>query len=205
VIGLEFPDLTLHFHGETKIGLSGFRYLISAILRFIFLNFIFFKVTTIPGYLLNYRYKTDSMQREKELYEGEVKALMLTLHPYKYSAVEILQSHSHIMTQRNEKTVETIHKFMQKFPQRWPPYLWLGMYAEQDGLFDDAARYYDQCISFYPLALNWQPLLRRVLISSKIGMTKSDTVDLMNIVLSLKPDITEDETVADYFEDFSNP
>jgi hypothetical protein len=161
-------------------------------------------VKKIPGYLLNYRYKTASMQREKELYELEVNSLLMTLHPYKYSAVEILASHSHIMTRRNENTVTAIQKFLLKFPQRWPPSLWLGMYAEQDGIYDSAARYYDQCITFYGRELNWQPLLRKVLISSHTGMKKSEARALIDLILSLKPDVIEDDDIANYFAKFQD-
>jgi hypothetical protein len=123
------------------------------------------------------------MQRNKELYETEVDALMTTLHPYKYSIAEIIDSHRIVKSQATLETRAQVVELNQRFPMRPSPYLWLGLYAEVDEDYGAALEMYRECKMLGAKAVassgrDWQPWLRIWLLGkikdSGVGTEEAD-------------------------------
>jgi hypothetical protein len=155
-----------------------------------------FHVAKIPEVLLNYRYKNVSMQREKELYEVEVDALMTTLHPYKYSVPEIIDAHRVLKQQATPETRAKVVQLSRKFPTRPRPYLWLGLYAEVDEDYEMAMTMYKECVRIGKEAVassgrDWQPWLRISLLGMRkgTGVGEKEADDAMKTAIRMRDDV----------------
>ncbi|KAI9034125.1 nucleotide-diphospho-sugar transferase [Hyaloraphidium curvatum] len=121
------------------------------------------RVHKIPDFLLYYRYKSKSMQRDMTRYP-EVVPMLRTMHPNDYPLEELVDYHKTIITQMSLATYEDLEKRLQKLPGNSLLHLWIGMYWEGLGVEDQADGHYAAAAASAPAATRWQPLYRRAMV-----------------------------------------
>ncbi|KXS19248.1 glycosyltransferase family 2 protein [Gonapodya prolifera JEL478] len=125
------------------------------------------KVFKANDFLLYYRYKSKSMQRDMQNF-AEVVPMLQTLHPDLYPARETLDNHQIIIQEINRKTVDVLKAKLRKHPEDSMLNLWLGMYHEGLKDLSMAGRYYQKAVETNKDPKNWQPY-HRLAVARAIG------------------------------------
>jgi glycosyltransferase involved in cell wall biosynthesis len=120
------------------------------------------KAVRMPEFLLLYRYKRHSMQREQSNFQ-ELGSMMRTLHPHVYSVDRLLKDHTNILHTICFKTVVKLLENLCKFTEVPSPYFWIGLFFERHEDFELA-------LAFYRLSLEKTILLTST--SKKINTAK---------------------------------
>lgn len=91
----------------------------------------------IPGYLVQYRYKKNSMQRNATKYQQQVVEMMRTMHPSLYSVNRLIESHEAI-GKLHPVVVQSLKKKIESndlsFRDKTFVNFWLGIIASRSGL-----------------------------------------------------------------------
>ncbi|KAJ3409104.1 hypothetical protein HDV05_004579 [Chytridiales sp. JEL 0842] len=103
------------------------------------------RAVKIDEYLILYRYKRQSMQREQGQFQ-ELKPLMSTLQPYAHKVHNLLEDHSTILRVMCLRTALKLIERMCRVPDAPITYFWLGMYFERHRDFEFAMGYYMRAI-----------------------------------------------------------
>ncbi|KAJ3342668.1 hypothetical protein HDU93_001648 [Gonapodya sp. JEL0774] len=129
------------------------------------------QVFKIDLYLLYYRYKSKSMQRDMQNFL-EVVPMLQTLHPDLYPARETLDNHRVIIQEINRKTVDVLRQKLKRHAEDSMLSLWLGMYHEGLKDLSTASRYYQKAVETNKDPKNWQPYFRLAVARATGGECK---------------------------------
>lgn len=147
-----------------------------------------FRVHRIPEFLLYYRYKARSMQRDLARFP-EVVAMLHTMHPNEYPVEQIARDHLLIVTEMNLATVDNLQqRLLRSRSNVYLLHLWIGMYYEGIGQSFEADNYYDAAEEVVDEAVKWQVLYRRGMLPMDLAQRHCSKA------LKLKPALHRLET-----------
>lgn len=119
-----------------------------------------FRVHKIPDFLLFYRYKAKSMQRDMSRFT-EVVPMLRTMHVNAYPVAEVAEYHRTVIEEMNLATYDNLEEKLKVHPNSDLLHLWIGMYWEGLGDTAKADESYSAALESTPDDSKWQIFYRR--------------------------------------------